>query len=199
MNVVDSMSGNCSACGSGQTSAIYRQSSVPVHSVLNIDTREEALNCPRGELRLLHCRDCGYVFNAGFDPSLLRYSAGYEETQGFSATFNEFHRDLADPLVERYSLRGNRIVETGCGKGEFLHLPGDFLGRVREGISGRPRAIVYFQVPDAAKVFRDGAFWDIYYEHCGYHCASSLSRLFGANGFAVSRIESLYETRVRHR
>src|SRR5690606_34629448 len=43
-----------------------------------------------------------------------------EETQGFSPTFNAFARGLARELVERHGLRGKRVLEIGCGKGEFL-------------------------------------------------------------------------------
>jgi SAM-dependent methyltransferase len=57
-----------------------------------------------------------------YDPGLTEYSGRYEETQGFSPTFNAFHRALAERLIDRYDLHGKDIIEIGCGKGEFLML-----------------------------------------------------------------------------
>jgi SAM-dependent methyltransferase len=50
----------------------------------------------------------------------LEYSERYDPTQAFSETFNRWHLKLAENLVEQYGLRGKRIIEIGCGKGEFL-------------------------------------------------------------------------------
>ena len=60
--------------------------------------------------------------NVAFDPKLTEYSGRYEETQGFSETFNVFHESLAEELIQRHNLRGKDILEIGCGKGEFLTL-----------------------------------------------------------------------------
>jgi hypothetical protein len=100
----------------------YEVERVPVHSVLLMRTRAEALNYPKGDLRLGLCRRCGFIGNLEFDPGLHEYSGRYEETQGFSPTFNEFHRRLAEDLIERYGIRGKKVIEIGCGKGEFLAL-----------------------------------------------------------------------------
>jgi SAM-dependent methyltransferase len=75
---------------------------------------------PRADLSLAFCEACGFIFNSAFDESLLEYSERYDPTQAFSETFNRWHRQLAESLVERYELRGKRIIEIGCGKGEFL-------------------------------------------------------------------------------
>jgi hypothetical protein len=85
-------------------------------------TREAAIDYPTGDLTLVFCRSCGFIFNSLFDPSLNEYSSEYEETQGYSDTFNAFHRGLAQQLIESYSLRKKAIIEIGCGKGDFLVL-----------------------------------------------------------------------------
>jgi hypothetical protein len=90
--------------------------------VLNIRSREEALGFPCGEIALSFCRGCGFIYNSRFDPGKVRYSSECEESQGYSPTFNVFARDLARHLVEKYDLKGKRIIEIGCGKGEFLKL-----------------------------------------------------------------------------
>jgi SAM-dependent methyltransferase len=95
---------------------------VPTNSCILMETREQALRHRRGAIRLGFCDACGFIANLAFDPGLTEYSARYEETQGFSPTFNAFHRALAERLIARYDLHGKDIVEIGCGKGEFLML-----------------------------------------------------------------------------
>jgi SAM-dependent methyltransferase len=95
---------------------------VPVHSVLQMASREIATSYPKGDIALGFCAECGFISNTLFNASVHEYSGDYEETQGFSATFRSFHTQLAARLIEKYNLRNKRIVEIGCGKGEFLTL-----------------------------------------------------------------------------
>jgi len=95
---------------------------VPVHSVLLMETHQEAVGFRRGDIALGFCNSCGFISNLAFDPTLHQYSSKYEETQGFSGTFNAFHRSLAQRLIDGYDLHGKDIIEIGCGKGEFLSL-----------------------------------------------------------------------------
>lgn len=112
----------CPSCGAAEMDIFYELERVPAHSVLLLPTREEAINYPRGDIRLGFCRTCGFISNTVFDPSLHEYSDRYEETQGYSPTFNAFAKRLAERLIERYDLRGKDILEIGCGKGEFITL-----------------------------------------------------------------------------
>ncbi len=119
---LDGLQASCPNCASAAMVTFYEVPDVPVHSVLKIRTRDEALRFPTGCISLAYCRKCGFVSNTAFDPELLNYSAEYEETQGFSSTFNTFHRRLAADLIDRYSLHGKQIIEIGCGKGDFLNM-----------------------------------------------------------------------------
>lgn len=103
-------------------SPFYEVKNVPAHSVLLMPAREVALNYPQGDLVLGFCQDCGFISNLAFDPGQHEYSSRYEETQGFSSTFNAFHRRLAIYLIDRYDLHNKTVIEIGCGKGEFLNL-----------------------------------------------------------------------------
>jgi hypothetical protein len=100
----------------------YSVDGVPVNSCIQLETADAARKYPTGKIRLAFCDTCGFVNNIAFDPGMAEYSARYEETQGFSPTFNAFHQDLAERLIERHDLHGKKIVEIGCGKGEFLDL-----------------------------------------------------------------------------
>jgi SAM-dependent methyltransferase len=111
---------DCPSCGSHALKAFYSVDSVPVNSCVLMRTAEEALTYPRGRVDMVFCEDCGFIFNRAFDLQLIEYSERYEETQGFSPTFNRFHEALAKQVIERYGLNGKKVVEIGCGKGEFI-------------------------------------------------------------------------------
>lgn len=112
----------CPTCGSGQLQPFYLLDNMPVHSVLLINTREEALSFPKGDIELTYCPNCQFISNQQFDPQTQQFSKAYEATQSFSATFRSYHRELANRLIERYNLSNGRVLEIGCGNGEFLEL-----------------------------------------------------------------------------
>ncbi|HVM40271.1 MAG TPA: class I SAM-dependent methyltransferase [Acidimicrobiia bacterium] len=112
----------CPSCGASGLRHFHRQDSIPVNSVLLLDSRDDAVRFPRGDLRLAFCDACGFITNTAFDRTMSEYSTRYEETQGFSPRFQEFARSLAKRWVDTYDLAGRTVVEIGCGKGEFLTL-----------------------------------------------------------------------------
>ena len=227
----------------------YEVLRVPTNSCLLVEDRARALDFPTGDIVLALCSRCGFIFNAAWDPARTVYSGQYEETQGFSPTFNTFNRAIAQELIDGYGIRGKTVLEIGCGKGEFLSLIcklGDnhgigydpsfvparqrseqnirfvrefftestkevapdllcckmtlehigqtypFLVSVRS-VANREDSVIFFQVPDVTRILKEGAFWDIYYEHCSYFSATSLKHLFTQTGFAVERVWTGYD------
>ncbi len=112
----------CPNCGAGELRIFHETRAVPSNSCILLETRADAVAYPRGDIALGFCRACGFITNTAFDAKLTEYSGRYEETQGFSPTFNEFHKRLAARLVDRFDLHGKEVLEIGCGKGEFLML-----------------------------------------------------------------------------
>jgi len=112
----------CPSCGSEALEHFYHLDGIPAHSVLLMPTAEVARGYPTGTLDLAVCHDCGFVTNTSFDPSLNAYSSSYEETQGFSPTFRRFAEKLAQRWIDDYDIHDKKILEIGCGKGEFLAL-----------------------------------------------------------------------------
>lgn len=111
----------CPSCHDQVVSDVfYEHLGAPVHSCLLVDSREEALRFPTSDLRLTACPSCGFIWNIDFQPQVMRYSESYEETQAFSSHFRRFQTGLADRWIERYGLKERRLVEIGCGKGDFL-------------------------------------------------------------------------------
>ncbi len=241
------MSATCPACGSSASEVVNSQTRIPVNSCLLVETEEAATSFPRGDIDLAVCHDCGFLFNAIFNPALVEYSGRYEETQACSPRFRQFADELAQYWIDRYDIRGKTITEIGCGKAEFLslmcefgdntgigidpgvddtrftesekarmtlraefyngsygpldsdvvicrhtleHIPdvATFLNDVRAGIGDRLDTIVLFELPDVARVLTEGAFWDVYYEHCSYFTCGSLARLFRQCGFEVEDV-----------
>jgi SAM-dependent methyltransferase len=111
---------DCPLCGGAKGVEFYHQPSVPSNVIVLFDDPDEARAWPRGSLRLLACPDCGLVYNADVEPALIEYSARIEESQAFSPHFAAYAEELAAHWVARHGLRGRRVLEIGCGKGEFL-------------------------------------------------------------------------------
>ena len=113
---------HCPNCLEGTMDIFHTAKGVPTNSCILLSTKQEALDYPKGDIALGFCEVCGFVGNTAFDPVLTEYSGRYEETQGFSPTFQRFHQGLADRLIEKFDLKDREILEIGCGKGEFLLL-----------------------------------------------------------------------------
>jgi SAM-dependent methyltransferase len=114
------MTAGCPCCGSSATRVIYEVGPLPVHSCVLLDSSEGARSFPKRRLELAFCDACGFAFNHLFDEAAMRYSSDFEESQHFSKVFNGFSRCLVREIAERCGIEGKRIVEIGCGKGEFL-------------------------------------------------------------------------------
>jgi hypothetical protein len=52
---------------------------------------------------------------------------------------------------------------------------------------------VLFETPDVKRVLAEGAFWDIYYEHCSYFSPGAHARLFRQQGFDVTDLSLRYD------
>ena len=112
----------CPACSGTDTEVFTTLRQLPVHGTVVCRTQEEARALAKADQVLAVCHGCAFVFNATFDPSLLDYSGQHEESQAASPTFRAFAAELARGWVDRYSLRGELVLEIGCGKGDFLGL-----------------------------------------------------------------------------
>lgn len=112
----------CPSCGAPGMEVFFELEGVPTNSCILLGSRAEALAYPCGNIEMAFCPVCGFISNMAFNARLPEYSGRYEETQGFSETFNAFHRKLAERLIERYGLRRKDVLEIGCGKGEFIAL-----------------------------------------------------------------------------
>lgn len=124
---------SCWVCG-GTTASFYRVSAIPTSScVLHLDA-SAARDQPTGDLDLHVCSTCGFIQNDSFDQAHVDYLAPYEESQGSSSTFVAFMNAEIDRLGSEYDLHGRRVVDVGCGKGEWLASACSRLGMTGLGI-----------------------------------------------------------------
>ncbi|MFQ3665460.1 MAG: class I SAM-dependent methyltransferase [Sphingomonadaceae bacterium] len=74
---------------------------------------------PLGSFRLASCRSCGFSFNSAFESARMVYDGTYDNFVA-SDVFRAYYRTVACFLIERFALKGGRVYDIGCGKGEFL-------------------------------------------------------------------------------
>jgi hypothetical protein len=110
----------CPICESCAIIEFLNRDLVPVHQHLLHSDTESASAILRGKLAMRLCQDCGFGFNAAFEPELLDYGIQYDNTQTHSEGFNIYLDDLVRDLIENHGIRNARVVEVGCGKGTFL-------------------------------------------------------------------------------
>jgi len=112
----------CIVCQSSDVRSFLKIEQVPIFCNVQWSSREEARNAPLGEIDLVHCSDCGHIFNTAFDPARIEYTQSYENSLHFSPHFHAHAEALASRLIDKYDLRNKTIVEIGCGKGEFISM-----------------------------------------------------------------------------
>ena len=70
------------------------------------------------------------------------------------------------------------------------HVPNvaEFLGWLAMSTARTPHAVLFNEIPDVARILKEGAFWDIYYEHCSYFTPGSLARAVRRTGMRLERL-----------
>ena len=117
---------NCPVCDAAHVTVLVDIQQVPIHCNLIWQTREEAQQAPRGDIRLGFCQECSHIFNLAFKPELMEYNQAYENSLHFSPRFQSYAESLARHLIDRYQLYDKDIIELGCGQGDFLRLLCEF-------------------------------------------------------------------------
>ncbi|MGF1521524.1 MAG: class I SAM-dependent methyltransferase [Leptolyngbyaceae cyanobacterium] len=102
------------------TEPFFELLNVPIYCNLLWSDQQAARNCPKGDIKLAFHADTGLITNVAFDPDQLGYDQDYENSLHYSPRFQAYAQTLAADLVERHRLYGKRIIEIGCGKGDFL-------------------------------------------------------------------------------
>lgn len=110
----------CHVCGAGTLERFADIGTVPVLCGVHWARAEDAAASPAGSIVLARCPECAYVRNVAFDPELMVYDTSMDTNLHFSQAFRSFSAALSDHLASRYDLDGARVLDIGCGQGEFL-------------------------------------------------------------------------------
>jgi SAM-dependent methyltransferase len=141
------------------------------------------IGCGPGEFISLLC-EVGGCHGIGIDPladPARLPSAAAGRVRLIADYYSQAYADLpADFICCRHTL-------------EHIHHPAAFVRMIRDVIGARADAVVAFEVPDTLRVLAEGAFWDLYYEHCSYFTPGSLALLFRNNRFALLDLRSEYD------
>lgn len=121
MRSINSMSDRaCCVCHSPSANVFIELLNLPVYCNLLWSDAQQAKDCPKGDIRLAYCDRCGAITNVAFDPTRLGYSQEYENSLHYSPRFQAYADELAQRLVTKHQLYDKKIIEIGCGKGDFL-------------------------------------------------------------------------------
>jgi len=140
------------------------------------------VGCGKGEFLGLMC-ELGDNKGIGIDPS---YQPA--RTPPKMAAKMRFIQDL---YSEKYT-----NIEADCimcrHTLEHIGQTNEFMATIRRAIGNRKDITVLFELPDAVRVLKEPAFWDIYYEHCSYFSPGSLARVFRRNNFDLLELQRDY-------
>jgi 2-polyprenyl-3-methyl-5-hydroxy-6-metoxy-1,4-benzoquinol methylase len=128
----------CPVCESSSTTPFLFREQVPVHQNLVMNTQEVARNIVRGDLDLVLCEACGFIFNRAFDMQKIMYGEEYDNTQSCSPAFSQYMDNLARYMIGTKNVRNSNVVEVGCGKGLFLRKLVEFEGSGNRGYGFDP-------------------------------------------------------------
>lgn len=137
------------------------------------------IGCARGEfLQVMISEGVGEA--RGLDPVAPAEGIEYPNLKIEPRLFDRSTVALeADAVVCRHTL-------------EHISDVGTFLGVLSQWARRAPGRVVLFEVPATERILEEGAFWDVYYEHCSYFTSESLRWAFESAGFEILRIETVY-------
>lgn len=111
---------NCPICKSNNLTDFVTRKQVPVHQNLAYSTQKLAINASRGDMIFSICEECGFVCNRAFEFEKLEYGDGYENSQLHSEIFNQHVNNIINNLIQVDKKKNLKIIEIGCGNGQFL-------------------------------------------------------------------------------
>ncbi len=81
---------------------------------------------------------------------------------------------------------------------EHVDDPGALLRDLRAALDGRGDVPVLVELPEAGRILVEGAFWDVYHEHCNYLTRDVAVELFESAGFTVRAASLAYAGQYVH-
>ncbi len=147
------------------------------------------IGCGKGDFLLELC-SMAECTGLGIDPGFREQRLGARES-GTAGRLKklEFIADYFGPAYRH--LRADLVL---C-RHTLEHIPNvnEFVSDILAMMSDQAGGTVFFETPDVKRVLEEGAFWDIYYEHCSYFTCETHAALFRRCGFEVSDVHLDYD------
>lgn len=154
--MAETQSHACPLCSSVVTTVIEHRLNVPTLQNVTLPDRKSAQNFSCGALTMVHCSDCGFVWNAAFDAGLISYDGGYNNDVSASGFYQAHLCDMADRILASVPPDQEiHYVEIGCGEGDFLRLLHDrSKGRVVSAVGFDPSCTTATPLPEGVVIHR---------------------------------------------
>ncbi|MCW4003166.1 MAG: class I SAM-dependent methyltransferase [Candidatus Bathyarchaeota archaeon] len=110
----------CPLCGEDKSIIFFEMHNIPCNCNLLWQTREEAINCPKGDLTLGYCPSCTFIANYTLQPEKNQYIGQYDNSLYHSHLFQYFAKNKVQSLIDKYNLHGKTVMEATVGKVDFL-------------------------------------------------------------------------------
>jgi SAM-dependent methyltransferase len=110
----------CDACAETELVPFADLGDIPVLCGVHWADAGAAAASPVGRMTLAYCPRCAYVRNVAFDPEVMVYDTTMDTNLHHSPAFQAFSAELVRHLADRYEMKGKRVLDIGCGQGEFL-------------------------------------------------------------------------------
>ena len=114
----------CPVCGSRtDLTVLESRNRVPTLQNTTLETLDLACAYPTGQLKMLRCGECTFVWNGKFDEAIIAYDDAYNNDVSTSAYYVNHLNAMADRIL-RSVPEGQKLhfVEVGCGEGDFMRL-----------------------------------------------------------------------------
>ena len=135
------------------------------------------IGCGKGAFLEAICRGAGAT-GIGIDPA---------------GDFSRVGSDVDLTLIREHfdSSRTGLTGDLICCRHTLEHIQavGSFVADVAVSVRSNPGSVVFFELPDTQRILDEGAFWDVYYEHCSYFTIGSLGHLFRSQGLTTTSLE----------
>ena len=118
----DEMIKYCPICEQGEAFPFFFVENIPVLNNILCRSPEAARNITVGTLDFYACEQCGFVWNAAFDGSIVQYDANYENNQSVSSVFEKHLEEVVLKIRDLMFSSPFSVIEVGCGQGYFLDL-----------------------------------------------------------------------------
>ncbi len=112
------MKKKCLLCGEELPPPLLILDNMP-RSAQDIPTEKEVIKDKGITLNLCQCSQCGLV---QLDSKPVSYYKTVIRSGGISSTMHKLRKDKYQYLYDKYGLKGKKILEVGCGRGEFLKI-----------------------------------------------------------------------------